>query len=139
MVVGSLAALISGCGVPQSNLRFDESYPVNSKISEGSCYDSAVVLGADINRSREIAKRVLIGLDSHIDIDTAERIEAQRNRHIGVFVGSGGEEIKIDLKSIAPDKTYLTVATLTGFVGGAGQKAWSCEVIDQMISMVKRG
>jgi hypothetical protein len=29
------------------------------------------------------------------------------------------------------------VATKTGFVGGAGQKAWSCQIVDQMVTMAR--
>jgi hypothetical protein len=32
----------------------------------------------------------------------------------------------------------VTVATKTGFVGGAGQKAWSCQIVDEMVKMVAK-
>ncbi len=87
------------------------------------------MLNESLADSTSIAKKVLAAVDSTITETTETAIKAQRNRHIGVFVGSGGEELFITLKPVSSDKTFVTVATKTGFVGGAGQKAWSCQVV----------
>jgi hypothetical protein len=95
-------------------------------------------LDKDIAETKEISKKVLVALDSTINEETATMLKARRNSHIGVFVGSGGEELFITLQEIPGNKTFVTAATKTGFVGGAGQKAWSCEIIDQIVAMASR-
>ena len=97
-----------------------------------------LVTGAEGYIGKKIAKKVLIALDSKITEETDTSIKAQRNRYIGVFVGSGGEELAINLKEIDSSKTFITATTKTGFVGGAGQKAWSCQIIDEMVKMAAK-
>jgi hypothetical protein len=102
------------------------------------CYDASVLLGASVERTKDISKKVLAAVDATVGLETADSMAAQRNRHIGVLVGSGGEELFIKWKLIAAEKTFVTIATKTGFVGGAGQKAWSCQVADEMVKMVSK-
>lgn len=133
------AVLVSGCaGMTSSKMTYAPQLKVNRPKKAEDCYDAAVLLGASLERSKEIAKRVLVAVDSSVESETPDLIKAQRNRHIGLFVGSGGEELFISLKPVEAETTYITVATKTGFVGGAGQKAWSCQVVDEMAKMVKK-
>lgn len=132
-----LAGSLTGCaGLETSKLAYNDSVKVGEPIKTEGCYDAAILLGRDLDQSKEIAKKVLAAVDSSISEDSAEQIKAQRNRHIGVIVGSGGEEITITLKTVAPGRTYVAVATKTGFVGAAGQKAWSCQIVDEIAKMV---
>lgn len=132
-------ALTSGCaGMATSGLSYDEQYRVNTPKKTEACYDASVLLGANVERTKDVTKKVLVAVDASIGEETANSIAAQRNRHIGVFVGSGGEELFVNWKAIEAEKTFVTVATKTGFVGGAGQKAWSCQVVDEMVKMVAK-
>jgi hypothetical protein len=127
---------MSGCaGTHVSKYSYDENYNVNEPVKGKKCYDASVLLGVDLKRAKDIAKKVVIALDSKITEETDTLIKAQRNRHIGVFVGSGGEEIAVNLREIDSSKTFITATTKTGFVGGAGQKAWSCQIIDEIVKM----
>ena len=136
VVVCSFVIIMSGCaGTHVSKFSYNESYNVNEPIKGEGCYDASVLLGVDMKRAKDIAKKVVIALDSKITEETDTSINAQRNRHIGVFVGSGGEELAINLKEIDNSKTFISATTKTGFVGGAGQKAWSCQLIDEMVKM----
>jgi hypothetical protein len=130
---------LSGCaGVQVSKFTYDDSYQVNKPIKGEKCYDASVLLGVDINRARDIAKKALVAVDSTISEETDILIKAQRNRHIGVFVGSGGEKISISLKEAGENKTFMAITTKTGFVGGAGQKAWSCQILDEVVKMASK-
>jgi hypothetical protein len=132
----AISTMMLGCaGTLKSNFNYTSNLRINEPQKGGSCYDAAVLLGVDLKRGRDVAKKVLSGLDATISRDTESLIEAQRNRHIGLFIGSGGEELVIELKKIDDNKTFVTAATKTGFVGGAGQRAWSCEIVDQMVKM----
>jgi hypothetical protein len=139
IVVFGFMAIISGCaGTHISEYSYNENYNVNEPIKGEKCYDASVLLGVNMQRAKEIAKKTLIALDSKITEETDTSIKAQRNRHIGVFVGSGGEELAVNLKEIEANKTFISATTKTGFVGGAGQKAWSCKIIDEMVKMAMK-
>ncbi len=128
--------IISGCsGTHLSKYSYNENYAVNEPVKGEKCYDASVLMGVDLERAQDIAKKVIIALDSTITEETETSIKAQRNRHVGVFVGSGGEELVVNLEEIDGDKTFVSATTKTGFVGGAGQKAWSCRIIDEMVKM----
>ncbi len=131
--------LTSGCaGMATSGLTYDEQYTLNIPRKTEACYDASVLLGADVERTKDVTKKVLVAVDATINKETPNSIVAQRNRHIGLFVGSGGEELFVNWKAIETEKTFVTVATKTGFVGGAGQKAWSCQLVDEMVKMVAK-
>ena len=139
IVVFGFVAIMSGCaGTSVSKYSYNENYNVNVPVKGEKCYDASVLLGVDLARAKDIAKKVIIAIDSTINEETDTVIKAQRNRHIGVFVGSGGEELAVNLQKIDSNKTFVSVTTKTGFVGGAGQKAWSCKIIDEMVKMATK-
>jgi hypothetical protein len=131
---------MSGCaGTLVSKFTYSsDAYRVNVPVKAEGCYDASVLLGVDAARARDIANKVLVALDSTITASTDTSLQAQRNRHIGVFVGSGGEELAVTWKTVDGGNTFVTAATKTGFVGGAGQKAWSCEIVDKMVEMASK-
>ena len=136
-VIFALIVIMSGCaGTNVSKFSYNEKYNVNEPVKGEKCFDASVLLVVDQKKAKDIAKKVIIALDSTITEETDTSIKAQRNRHIGVFVGSGGEELVVNLKEIDSSRTFISVTTKTGFVGGAGQKAWSCQIIDEMVKMV---
>jgi hypothetical protein len=136
VVVG--ASVLAGCaGVPVSNHSYNDSYKPNQPVKADGCYEASVVLTKGLADTTAIATRVLSAVDAKVTETTATQIKAQRNRHIGLLVGSGGEELHVTFRPAAVNSTFVTVATKTGFVGGAGQKAWSCQVIDQMVTMAR--
>lgn len=129
----------SGCaGVQRSSYSYDNSFRVNQPVKSDGCYDASVLLGKNSSSAKEIGKKVLVAIDSTISEDTATLIKAQRNRHVGVFVGSGGEELSIAMREVSDSTTFVAVTTKTGFVGGAGQKAWSCQIVDEMVAMAAK-
>lgn len=134
----SVSAFVAGCaGVQTSSYSYNESYKPNQAVKGEGCYDASVLIEKDLGQATEIATKVLSAVDSTISEKSESQIKAQRNRHIGVFVGSGGEELLITFKQ-AQRGTFITVATKTGFVGGAGQKAWSCQIVDQIVGMASK-
>jgi hypothetical protein len=138
-ILSALSMMILGCaGTTTSGYKYNDNVRINTPQKGESCYDASVLLGIDLKQAMDIAKKVISGLDATINKETANSIEAQRNRHFGVMVGSGGEEIVVELKKIDDTKTFVTAATKTGFVGAIGQKAWSCEIVDQMVKMASK-
>lgn len=130
---------MAGCaGVKTSSYSYNDAYKVDQPSRSADCYDAAVLLGKNLSESGQIAKKVLLANDATISEESETQITAQRSRHIGLFVGSGGEDLLITLKGVADGRTFVTAATKTGFVGGAGQKAWSCQIVDQMAALAAK-
>ena len=131
-------AFLAGCaGVPTSTHSYNESYKPNQPMKSDGCYEASVVLAKSVTDTAAIATKVLSAVDARVTENTPTQIKAQRNRHIGLFVGSGGEELNVTLRPVSDSGTFVAVATKTGFVGGAGQKAWSCQIVDQMVTMAQ--
>jgi hypothetical protein len=136
IVVG--VSVLAGCaGVPVSSHSYNDSYKPNQPVKADGCYEASVVLTRNLADTTAIAGKVLSAVDAAVTEKTATQIKAQRRRQIGLFVGSGGEELQITFKPTPNNNTFVTVATKTGFVGGAGQKAWSCQIVDQMVAMAR--
>lgn len=135
--MAGVAMMTSGCaGTSVSKYTPTSSqYAVNQPVKDPDCYDASVMLGVDATRAKDISRKILTALDATIKSETSTEIAAQRNRHIGVLVGSGGEELNIKLTSVEAKKTFMTATTKTGFVGGAGQKAWSCKIVDEAVKL----
>lgn len=137
-VIAAAAAVLAGCaGVPASSHSYNASYKPNQPVKADGCYDASVVLTKSLAETTAIATKVLAAVDAKVTESSASQIKAQRNRQIGLLVGSGGEELQVTLQPAATGSTFVAVATKTGFVGGAGQKAWSCQIVDQMVAMAR--
>lgn len=139
--VGGIAVAIGLCGcagVETSRFSYNSSYQVGQPVYGENCYDASVLLAKSAADAKQISEKVLAGIDASISEQSDTSIKAQRNRHIGVVVGSGGEELAIELQAVSASRTFVTVTTKTGFVGGAGQRAWSCDIVQQMARMAAR-
>lgn len=134
-----IVASLAGCaGTYSSSFNHDSSYQINQPVKSKDCYDASVLLNKSLTEAKAISKKVLVAVDARISEETDTSLKAQRNRHIGVFVGSGGEELTVELNPVTNERTFVTTTTKTGFVGGAGQKAWSCQIIDQLTALAAK-
>lgn len=132
----AIAISLVGCaGVETSKYAYTPALKVNQITKSDDCYDASVLLGKDLNTSKTIAKKVLTGVNAKIESDINNTIKAQRVSSIGLFVGSGGEDLFLNLKSVSAENTFITVTTKTGFVGAAGMKPWSCQIAAELVKM----
>lgn len=140
--IASLLAVLAttGCaGTHVSKFNYEkDAYKVNVPVKDEGCYDASVLLGVDAARTKDVASKVVVALDSTVTESNDTSLHAERNRHIGLFLGSGGEELAVEWKPVEGNKTFVTATTKTGFVGGAGQKAWSCEIVDKMVELASK-
>jgi hypothetical protein len=88
----------------------------------------------------EAARQAMVtfGCDPNPKKDKPDYLECSRSRHVGAFVGSGGEKITIKLTP-ADTSTRVEVKTVKGFVGVVGMKNWSTPVFDEMVRILKAG
>ena len=132
------SVVMSGCaGVTTSAFNYDDKMKINVPQKTEECFDAAVLLGANVDRTKEILVKVIAAFDAKIYNVKPEWIRAVRNDHMGVFVGSGNEELFFSWKSTAPDQTFVTVATKLNPMGIAGQKPWSCKIVDEVAKMAQ--
>src|SRR6476646_10127274 len=103
LVVTAVAAtLLAGCaGVPVSSHAYNNSYKVNQPVKAEGCYEASVLLAKSAEATAEIAAKVIAGVDATVSEKTPMQIKAARNRHIGLLVGSGGEELLVTFKPAA--------------------------------------
>ena len=91
---------------------------------------------------KEALVDALKALEFEVKKDKDNEIEASKKRHIGVFVGSGGESLVARLEEAEESGvkgTRLIAETKKGFLGRAGQKSWSSAVLDQTECILKEG
>lgn len=89
---------------------------------------------APLPKVKEALLGALAALEFNVKKDAGNEISAQKARHMGVFVGSGGETLNLKLAEGEEDGKKGTVIegeTKKGFVGRAGQKSWTNAVLDQ--------
>jgi len=76
------------------------------------------------------------GCDVKKDKEKPDYLECTRDRHVGVFVGSGGEKVTVKL-SPKGSETRVEIKTGKGFVGRLGKKNWSTPIFDEMMKTLK--
>jgi hypothetical protein len=84
----------------------------------------------------EAAKQALTTYGCDLKKETADYVECTRDRHVGAFVGSGGEKITVRL-SAKGNETRVEIKTGKGFVGRLGKKNWSTPVFEDMLATLK--
>ena len=84
----------------------------------------------------EAAKQAVATYGCDIKKETADYVECTRDRHIGAFVGSGGEKITVRLNTQGTE-TRVVIKTGKGFVGRLGKKNWSTPVFEDMLATLK--
>lgn len=86
---------------------------------------------APMAKVQESAVNALTVLGCEIKKQLPNYVEGKRLRKVGAFVGSGGETLRVWL-SEADGKTSIKVGTQRTFVGGAGQKNWDKEIVEEI-------
>ncbi len=95
---------------------------------------------------KEKVKEALIdalkSIEFEVKKDEGNKVEANRKRHVGVFVGSGGEKLVAQIEEAEQSGvkgTRVIAETKKGFMGRAGQKSWTNAVLDQTECILKEG
>lgn len=144
-----LATLVGLCFLPLSGV---EAWPQDKQAPPAKSDQSAEMkpgkekgkqdrfFAFPLAKVKEAIIDAMKGAEFEVKKDRGNELEAQRKRHVGVFVGSGGETLVVQLKEAEEGgvKGARVVAeTKKGFVGRAGQKSWSNAVLDQAERILK--
>jgi len=129
-VAGALLAQPAGQAVPPANQaeEKDDASKGSKDVDRAVAYPMAQVLDA--------AKQALNTYGCDVKKEKPDYLECTRDRHVGAFVGSGGEKVTVQLS--AKDKeTRVEIKTGKGFVGRLGKKNWSTPIFDEMMKTLK--
>jgi len=129
-LTGLLIALMLTLSVVVSAPANQENDP-----SKGS-KDVDQTIAYPMDKVLDAAKQALATYGCSIKKEKPEYLECTKDRHIGVFVGSGGEKVKVKL-SAKGSETRVQINTGKGFVGRLGKKNWSTPIFDEMMKILK--
>jgi hypothetical protein len=87
-------------------------------------------------RVLDAAKQALDTYGCDVKKEKPDYLECTRDRHVGAFVGSGGEKVTVQL-SAKGSETRVEIKTGKGFVGRLGKKNWSTPIFDEMMKTLK--
>lgn len=116
-----------------------ESKEINSGKEKGP---QERFFAAPMPKVKEAVTAALAALEFDVKKDSVNEIEAHKRRHVGVFVGSGGENIVLQLTEAEQEGkkgTRVVGETKKNFVGRAGQKSWTNAVLDQTACILQKG
>lgn len=89
-----------------------------------------------VDRVMAAAKQAAATYGCDIKKERPDYLECTRSRHVGVFVGSGGEKVTLQLSSTAAG-TRIVVETGKGFVGRLGKKNWSTPFFNEIVRLLE--
>ena len=131
-IVLTLSVVICALAVQPLNQEKEKDDPSKGSkdVDQAIAYPMAKVLDA--------ARQAMatFGCDSKKDKEKPDYLECTRDRHIGVFVGSGGEKVSVKL-SEKGSETRVEIKTGKGFVGRVGKKNWSTPIFNEMMKTLK--
>jgi hypothetical protein len=124
-----LAQPAGQAGKPANQAEEKEDASKGSKdVDRTVAYPMAKVLDA--------AKQALNTYGCDVKKEKPDYLECTRDRHIGAFVGSGGEKVTVQLTAKGSE-TRVEIKTGKGFAGRLGKKNWSTPIFDDMMKTLK--
>ena len=95
------------------------------------------VFNKNIEEVRQAGSRALTFVGCEIKKQEPFFLQGRRPNKFGLFVGSGGETVRIFLYPQAPGETQVWVDTDMSFVGIAGQQNWDDKVMAEIKSILE--
>lgn len=96
-----------------------------------------VVFAQPIARVNEAAVRALFSVGCEVKHKETYFASGVRHHKMGVFIGSGGETVKVFMIPQGDKVTNVWVDTDLSFVGMAGQQNWNKQVLAEMTNLLK--
>jgi hypothetical protein len=131
-VIGSFIALVLMLSLVISAPANQEKENDPSKGSK----DVDQTVAYPMDKVLDAAKQAIATYGCGVKKEKPDYLECTRDRHVGVFVGSGGEKVKVKL-SAKGSETRVQISTGKGFVGRVGKKNWSTPIFDEMMRILK--
>jgi len=126
--------MFSGCGsVPSDKVTLTKEEILLQPDVKGH---PPVVFAKNLDEVRQAALRALNFVGCEVKAQQPLFLYGTRPRKFGLFVGSGGETVKVFLYPQSDNETHVWVDTDLTFVGMAGQQGWNKQVIEQMTQLL---
>lgn len=147
LLVGSLLLLV-GVTAPGQDTKNPSDQPAplpgceTKEVKSGGKGAQERFFAAPLPKVKEALTSALASLEFEVKKDKDNVIEAHKRRHVGVFVGSGGEKVVLHLKEAeegGTKGTEVTGETVKNMLGRMGQKTWTGAVLDQASCTLENG
>jgi hypothetical protein len=137
-LLGVLVLALSGLALTTSAQETQPAKPAEATQDDPTkdSKDMSEVVEYPVARVLEATKQALATYGCEIKKERSGHLECTRSRHVGAFVGSGGEKVTAQL-SPEGDRTKLIVKTGKGFVGRLGKKNWSTPIFNEIVRILK--
>jgi hypothetical protein len=128
--IGVCIALLSGCASQPAHKTplTKEQILLQSDVKN----KPPVVFQKGLEEVRAAGLRALTFVGCKVDVQDPLYLSGQRPRKFGLFIGSGGETVKVFLYPQTESETHVWVDTDLTFVGIAGQQGWNKQVLQAM-------
>jgi hypothetical protein len=129
-------ALVSGCGTT-----INHATPLTKEqilLEPDVKSKEPVVFPKALEEVRQAGLRSLVAVGCEVKTEEPLFLAGFRPHKMGLFVGSGGETVKIFLYPQAVDITHIWVDTDLSFVGMAGQQSWDRQVFESMTNILNQ-
>lgn len=115
-------------------------FSVAAILFNGCASTQGMVFNYSLEKTQKAAVDALIvkGFDIDFTETTPTYVTGFRPRKMGMFIGSGGETMVVNLKSIDANNTEVIVGTQKTLVGIAAQKNWDQEVAFEIEKILKK-
>lgn len=139
----ALTFAISGCGgggetKPATAHGNPNEMSLEAVQKDGDVKDKPPVSYAQpMDRVREAAIRALVSVGCEVKKKETYFVSGFRRHKMGVFIGSGGETVKVFMIPQGDKATNVWVDTDLSFVGMAGQQNWNKQVLSEMTNLLK--
>ncbi len=134
--VSAILMVLAGCASSPPNKR-------NTSLSKEQILQQSdvkghppVVFSKNLDEVRQAGLRALTFVGCEIKRQEALFLSGRRPSKFGLFVGSGGETVKVFLYPESDNETHVWVDTDKSFVGIAGQQGWNKQVIEEMTKIL---
>jgi hypothetical protein len=127
-------ALLSGCGTT-----INHSTPLTKEqilLEPDVKGKDPVVFQKGLEEVRQAGLRSLVAVGCEVKTEEPLFLAGFRPHKMGLFVGSGGETVKVFLYPESVDMTHVWVDTDLSFVGMAGQQSWNRQVFESMTNIL---
>lgn len=133
LILSISTSLILGCAsTPKDAARAKYPTPESILTENDVKNNPPTVYDRPIEEVRPAAARALAFVGCKLEVQEPFFITGHRPNKFGLFVGSGGENVKVFLYPESTNQTKVWVDTDKTFVGIVGQKDWNQQVLEEM-------
>lgn len=123
-----------GCASTPKNLELSKEQILQQEDVKKK---APLVFNKGVEEVRQAGLRALTFVGCELKTQQPYFLTGRRPNKFGLFVGSGGETVKLFLYPQAPELTHVWVDTDLSFAGIAGQQSWDDKVTAELKSLLE--